>query len=102
MGFSHWLRHNAEHYLLVDAQRRMAEKYGRQPPRSAHGWRERFWLNVFAPTYRQLPWKMRRRTIQAMPGSHRQSWTRPPMRGTPAVSADGRVQTTIPTETRGE
>ena len=92
MGFSHWLRQNSEHYLLVDAQRRMAEKYGRSPPPRPKGWRDRFWLTVFAPTYRRLPWKVRRFTIQMLPGSHRQTWTRPAQRGTPAVSADGRTE----------
>jgi hypothetical protein len=104
VGFSHWLRQNSEHYLLVDAQREMAAKYGRQGPPPPKGWRDRFWLSVFAPTYRRLPWKLRRLTIQAMPGSHRQSWTPPPRRGVPAVTADGRVPATSQTqpETRGE
>jgi len=90
VGFALWLRHNSEHYLLVDAQRQMAQKYGRSPPQP-HGWRDRFWLSVFAPTYRRLPWKLRRFTIQLMPGSHRQPWTPSPRRGAPAVTADGRV-----------
>ncbi|MGH9281210.1 MAG: hypothetical protein ACRD12_24395 [Acidimicrobiales bacterium] len=84
MGFSHWLRQNSEHYLLADAQRQMAAKYGRPPPPGPRDWRERFWLQVFAPTYRRLPWKLRRFTIQQMPGSHRQHWTPTARRGTPA------------------
>ena len=83
-GFSHWLRQNSEHYLLVDAQRRMAAKYGRAVAPS-HGWQDRFWLGVFAPVYRVLPWKLRRLAIQMMPGSHRQAWTTPARRGTPAI-----------------
>ncbi|MEW6153709.1 MAG: hypothetical protein AB1673_06935 [Actinomycetota bacterium] len=104
MAFAHWLRQNSEHYLLVDAQRRMADKYGRAGPPRPKGVREKFWLQVFAPVYRRLPWGLRHFTIRAMPGSHRQNWAHPPLRGTPAVSADGRV-TTPPqtlTETRGE
>jgi hypothetical protein len=107
VAFSRWLRENSEHYLLVDAQRRMAEKYGRSPPAAPAGWRDRFWLRVFAPTYRRLPWRLRRLTIQAMPGSHRRTWTTPPVRRSPAVGPDGRVQSlqslsTTRSETRGE
>ena len=91
-SFSGWLRHNSEHYLLADAQRQLAEKYGRPMPPLAGSLKDRFWLGVFAPTYRRLPWKLRRFTIQAMPGSHRQAWTKPPLRGTPAVSIDGYAQ----------
>ncbi len=85
MGFARWLRQNSEHYLMVDAQRRVAARYGREPPSAPKGWREQFWLGLFAPTYRRLPWRLRRMTIQLMPGSHRQTWTRSPVRGTPAV-----------------
>src|SRR5438309_8356515 len=35
-----------------------------------------FWLRVFAPTYRRLPWKVRSAFIQRMPGSHRRDWSR--------------------------
>ena len=103
MSFTGWLRHNSEHYLLIDAQRQLAAKYGRPGPPPPTSPKDRFWLQLFAPTYRRLPWKLRRFTIQAMPGSHRQSWTPPPRRGTPAVSVDGYVQSpkTLP-DTRGE
>ena len=103
MSFTAWLRHNSEHYLLMDAQRQMAAKYGRTRPPAPRSAKDRFWLQVFAPTYRRLPWKLRRFTIQAMPGSHRQAWTKPPVRGTPAVSVDGYTQAppTLP-EPRGE
>ncbi len=84
-SFSHWLRQNSEHYLLVDAQRRIAARDGLDPPPPPRGLRDQFWLGVFAPAYRRLPWKLRRMTIQLMPGSHRQTWTQPPRRGTPAV-----------------
>jgi hypothetical protein len=50
---------------------------------------ERFWLDVFTPVYRLLPWKLRSFTMQLMPGSHRQHWTRPAARGAPAVGPDG-------------
>ncbi len=94
---------------MIDAQRRIAQKYGRQAPPKPRGLVERFWLDVFAPVYRLLPWKLRRITIQMMPGSHRQQWTRPAERGDPAVGPDGpdprlfkqQMSTTGP-ETRGE
>jgi hypothetical protein len=103
-GFSHWLRQNSEHYLLVDAQRQMAAKYGKAAP-PPHGWRDRFWLGVFAPVYRVLPWKLRRFTIQMMPGSHRQTWHTPAVRGTPAVGPviNGQPLSSQPVpENRGE
>jgi hypothetical protein len=89
MAFFRWVRQNSEHYLMADAQRQMAVKYGRPAPPAPHGWRERFWLDVFAPVYRRLPWKMRRMTIQMMPGSHRQTWTPPARRGVPAIGGQG-------------
>jgi hypothetical protein len=89
VAFSHWLRQNSEHYLMIDAQRRMALKYGRQPPPEPKKLVERFWLDVFAPVYRRLPWKLRSFTMQLMPGSHRQHWTRPAERGAPAVGPHG-------------
>jgi hypothetical protein len=100
-GFSHWLRQNSEHYLLADAQRRMAKKYGKDvaPP---HGWKERFWLGAFAPVYRSLPWSLRRRTIQMMPGSHRQTWHTPAARGTPAVGPLLSLSSNPVPENRGE
>lgn len=88
-SFPRWLRRNSEHYLMIDAQRRMAQKYGRPPPPGPTGLSERFWLGVFAPTYRLLPWKLRRFTMQLMPGSHRQQWSRPAERGVPAVGPAG-------------
>ncbi|HEX3621719.1 MAG TPA: hypothetical protein VHT97_05330 [Acidimicrobiales bacterium] len=89
MAFTRWLRENSEHYLMIDAQRRMAEKYGRPVPPKPAGLVERFWLDVFAPVYRRLPWTVRRFTIQLMPGSHRQQWSRRAARGGPAVGPDG-------------
>jgi len=57
----------------------------RRPPRST--------LFPYTTLFRsrRLPWKLRRFTIQLMPGSHRRPWTPSPRRGSPAVSADGRV-----------
>ncbi len=80
MGFSRWLRSNSEHYLAIDAQRRVGERYGAAATRKARGAAEVFWLKVFAPTYRALPWGLRRRVIAAMPGSHRRDWPEPSRR----------------------
>ena len=74
MSFSKWLRSNSEHYLLIDAQRRVAGKYDMNPPSKAHGLKDRFWRHVFTPVYRALPWGLRNRIIQSLPGSHRQDW----------------------------
>jgi hypothetical protein len=104
-SFPRWLRQNSEHYLMIDAQRRMAQKYGRPPPAGPTSLGERFWLDVFAPVYRLLPWKLRRFTMQLMPGSHRQQWSRPLERGVPAVGPGGpvthRVQQTPATTKTG-
>ena len=70
-----WLRSNSEHYLLLDAQARMAKRYGRPAPPPPRGLRQLFWRRVFAPAYRRLPWTLRSAFIQAMPGSHRRDWS---------------------------
>jgi hypothetical protein len=88
MRFTHWLRRNAEHYLLVAAQDRVGRQYGATRARRRRGPRELFWLGLFAPVYQLLPWSLRSRVLRAMPGSHRQqwtSWTEPPARRDPAV-----------------
>ena len=95
-SFPRWLRQNSEHYLMIDAQRRMAQKYGRPAPPRPKSLGERFWLDVFAPVYRLLPWKLRRFTMQLMPGSHRQQWSRPAERGVPAVGPGGPVTHRVP------
>ena len=82
---SRWLRTNSEHYLLQDAQARVAAAQGRSGPPRPRGAKEVFWLRVFAPTYRRLPWKIRSALIQAMPGSHRKHWTPPAQRRSPAI-----------------
>jgi hypothetical protein len=83
-SFTGWLRSNAEHYLLVDAHRRLAATYG-PAPRPPKGAKEIFWLKVFAPAYALLPWSLRRRIMRAMPGSHRKTWAPPPQLRGPAV-----------------
>jgi hypothetical protein len=75
MRFARWLRTNSEHYLLMAAQRDVAARYGHACPRSREGVKGRFFLMLFAPVYRRLPWRLRSFVLQSMPGSHRKTWT---------------------------
>ena len=65
--------------------RRYGGRYGGRVPRPPRGLAELFWLRLFAPAYRALPWSLRRRIMQSMPGSHRQQWAAPPRPRNPAV-----------------
>jgi hypothetical protein len=86
MSFSGWLRSNSEKYLLESAMAEMARKYGRPSPPVPHGLRALFWMRVFVPVYGVLPWRVRRFTIQMMPGSHRRAWrAQVPTRRTPGI-----------------
>jgi hypothetical protein len=85
MRAARWLRDNAQYYLLVAAQDRIAREYDARPPRAPHGAVEIFWLRVFAPLYRALPWPLRHKILLAMPGSHRRQWAPPPRAQGPAV-----------------
>lgn len=85
MSFARWLRENSEHFLLVAAQERVAKSQGANRPRRPRGPREWFWLGVFAPAYRLLPWSLRKRVLRMMPGSHRRKWPAPPHLSGPAV-----------------
>ena len=76
-AFPQWLRSNSEFYLLPDSQARMAEKTGIAGPAEPRSLKDKFFRQVFAPVYRKLPWEVRQRTIQALPGSHRRDW--PPL-----------------------
>jgi hypothetical protein len=83
--FPRWLRSNSEHYLLLDAQARMAARYGRPTPPPPRGARELFWRRLFTPVYRRLPWKVRWMLIQRIPGSHRRTWAPVDKHRRPAV-----------------
>ena len=96
MALSGWLRTNAEHYLLVDAHRRLAGKYGSPPPRKPHGAKEIFWLKIFAPLYGVLPWSVRHRVMRAMPVRAKVAraismsrWSRKPLPASPPSAASG-------------
>jgi hypothetical protein len=75
VAFSRWLRANSEHYLMVAAQQKIAAKYGVPPPRPPRG-AGIFWLRVFVPIYRAIPWGLRSSIIRTMPGSHRMNWNK--------------------------
>jgi hypothetical protein len=81
-SFTRWVRENAQHYLLRDAQARVARAQGIAPP-PIRG--SVFWTRVFVPAYRLTPWAIRRRFMVAMPGSHRKHWPKPTQPQGPAV-----------------
>jgi hypothetical protein len=83
------LRDRSEHYLLLDAARRLG---GGMPGTVApfEGRDGLFWRRVFVPLYRRVPWEFKRRAMQSM-GMTADGWTpperrpgepwRPPQRG---------------------
>ena len=74
--FAQWLRTNSEHYLLEAVQTELAADYlDRAGPVGDSGPKAFFWRRIFVPVYRLLPWTVRQKLIQAMPGSHRQTWS---------------------------
>ena len=85
MSFFRWVRRNSEHYLMIAAHEQVARRHGVRSPRPPRGLNELFWRRLFVPTYRALPWPVRRRIMQSMPGSHRQQWAAPPGPRKPAV-----------------
>ncbi len=70
-----WLRTNAERYLMVAAEADVAKRQGHRGPTRPSDPLGLFFLLVFVPVYRAIPWKVRSRMITAMPGSHRKTWT---------------------------
>jgi hypothetical protein len=57
------------------AQGDVAARHGRPCPRPKEGFKGWFFLTLFAPIYRRLPWRFRSFVLQSMPGSHRRAWT---------------------------
>ena len=75
MTFSRWLRATSERYLMIAAQHDIAAKYGTPAPRRPRG-AEVFWLRVYVPAYRAVPWPVRSAIMHRLPGSHRMTWTK--------------------------
>jgi len=75
MSLSRWLRATSEHYLMVAAQRQVGAKYKVPPPPRPRG-AGLFWLNVYVPLYRAIPWPVRSAIMRRLPGSHRMTWTK--------------------------
>ena len=75
MSFARWLRATSEHYLMIAAQEKVAARYGVPPPRQPRG-RDVFWLRVYVPLYRALPWPVRLTLMRRLPGSHRMTWAK--------------------------
>lgn len=74
MSFSQWLRGNSERYLLEAAQTEIARRYlppERLPQQKSGAF---FWRRIFVPSYKLVPWSVRRAIMQLMPGSHRRAW----------------------------
>jgi len=84
VSFTRWLRATSEHYLMVAAQEKVAAKYGVTPPGRPRG-RDWFWLRVYVPVYRALPWRARSAIMRRMPGSHRMTWTQAQRPRGPAI-----------------
>jgi hypothetical protein len=84
MGFTRQVRVISERQLMTAAERKIATRYGTLPPLEPRGI-DRFWQQVYVPIYHRIPWSVRARVMQLMPGSHREIWhPRPPSQG-PAV-----------------
>ena len=84
-SFTRWLRSTSEHHLLVVAQAKVARANGLVPPRPRGG--DIFWQKVYAPVFYLLPFSLRTKVADALPGSHRQTWHTPPQVKGPAISA---------------
>jgi hypothetical protein len=85
VAFSSWLRVNSEHYLVVAAQAEIAKRHDVAGPAHHGGFKEFFWLCIFVPIYRVLPWRLRHFVMRSMPGSHRRTWEYPSEASGPAI-----------------
>jgi len=55
---------------MIAAQHKIAAKYQVTPPPRPRG-RDIFWLRIYVPAYRAVPWHIRSFVMRRMPGSHR-------------------------------
>lgn len=75
MPMAAWLRRNSEATLKAATEEELARRYlGRGGPVGRAGEGEFFWRRVFVPTYRRLPWPVRRFVLHSLPGSHHRRW----------------------------
>lgn len=73
--FGEWLRKNSESRLMEAAQRDLARHYlDRGGPVRRASTADAFWERAFVPTYRKLPWSLRRFVLRRLPGSHQRKW----------------------------
>lgn len=84
MGLTRLVRSVSERQLMAAAQREIAQRYGVPLPPRPRGV-DLFWQRVYVPTYHALPWALRTKVMARMPGSHRETWHRPPQARGPAV-----------------
>lgn len=81
--FPRWLRSTSEHHLLIAAQAKIARRNGLVPPKPRGA--DVFWQKVYAPAFYALPYPLRARVANALPGSHRQTWHNQRQHQGPAV-----------------
>lgn len=84
VSFPRWVRARSEEQLLRVAQRQVAQRYGAPPPARPRGV-DVFWQKVYAPVFYRLPYALRAKVADRMPGSHRQTWHTPEQAKGPAV-----------------
>lgn len=84
MGLTRWVRQTSEHYLMIDAQDKVAARLGTTRPLPPRGV-EIFWRRIYVPVFHRLPPKLRTAVIARMPGSHQKRWKQQPPRKGPAV-----------------
>ena len=82
-SFPRWVRSTSEHHLLMVAQAAVARRSGLTPPKPRGV--DIFWQKVYAPLFYLLPYPLRAKVANAMPGSHRRTWTPQAPSGGPAV-----------------
>lgn len=82
--FFRWVRATSEHYLMIDAQDKVAKRLGMARPTSPRGVAI-FWRRVYVPLFFLLPARLRNAMIASMPGSHRKHWPPEPELKGPAV-----------------
>lgn len=84
MSFTGWVRATSEHYLMIDAQDKVARKLGSPRPLPPVGMAI-FWRRIYVPIFHRMPLSWRSAIIARMPGSHRKKWTKQPPSKGPAI-----------------